>query len=186
MSERKKLSQKWIPGAVVQIDLGNNTYGYGRIIKFGLMAFYDTLTPTSCPPPIEEIINKPILFIIWVMKYAVTQDWLIIGKVALEGGLLIEPKFYKRDPTTGKIYIYMVDGNDLLVDWEECKNLECAVAWEPEHVVERLNDHFSGRPNYWVEYFRAENRSDFPDIVTFYKRYGYDYKFPVEEEERLK
>ena len=34
---------------------------------------------------------------------------------------------------------------------EECVGLERAAVWEPEHVEDRLRDHFAGRSNRWVE-----------------------------------
>lgn len=37
---------------------------------------------------------------------------------------------------------------------QELEGLEVAAVWDPEHVEDRLRDHFSGRPNKWVESIR--------------------------------
>jgi hypothetical protein len=34
---------------------------------------------------------------------------------------------------------------------EECAGLEPAAVWEPEHIADRLQDAFAGRPNHWLE-----------------------------------
>jgi len=38
----------------------------------------------------------------------------------------------------------------------ECEGLERCAVWEPEHVEDRLRDHFAGKPNVWVESLRLK------------------------------
>jgi hypothetical protein len=142
--------QKWKPGDVVDISLGSNHHAFGRVLKKPLMAFYDLLTEEV--PALETVITQPILFRVWVMNYAVTEgDWPIIGHVPLTAELEESPSFFKEDPLTGKLSIYYGGGHEKPATLEEIQGLERAAVWEPEHVVDRLRDHFAGRKNVWVE-----------------------------------
>lgn len=52
-----------------------------------------------------------------------------------------------------KMYIYR-NYKQIQASKDEIKDLERAATWEPEHVEERLADHFVGRPNVWVERYK--------------------------------
>jgi len=71
-----------------------------------------------------------------------------------------EPFFYKQDAITGRLALY--HSTFASTNWErpasreECAGLEAAAVWEPEHVEDRLRDHFAGRPNKWVESLRID------------------------------
>jgi hypothetical protein len=67
---------------------------------------------------------------------------------------LNNPPFFKRDSISGKLSIYTERGGKSFekdATLEECKQLECAAVWSANHIIDRLNDHFSGKPNKWVE-----------------------------------
>jgi hypothetical protein len=51
-------------------------------------------------------------------------------------------KFSLYDPNTGEM---------TPATKEQCIGLECAAVWEAEHVVDRINDHYAGRKNKWLE-----------------------------------
>lgn len=142
--------QKWRAGDVVKIPLGEDQYAFGRVLRKPLMGFYDLLV--SELPSVEVIVAKPILFRVWVMNYAVTDgDWPIIGHMPLTPELEETPIFFKQDHITGKFSIYLGNGQERPVTRKEVEGLERAAVWEPEHIVDRLRDHFAGRSNVWVE-----------------------------------
>jgi hypothetical protein len=141
------------PGNVVQIDLGDGRAAFGRVLE-NTIAFYDVRFPPAIS--FEEVIRKPILFNIWVMDRAITNgEWPVVAHFPLENDLLIEALFYKKDPITGALTIYRDStGEETQATKEQCEGLERAAVWDPHHVVDRLNDHFAGRPNKWVESMR--------------------------------
>jgi hypothetical protein len=143
MAQKKRI--RWREGDVVSIDLGDGHLAFGRVLKRPLVAFYDLRAPK--PPPINEILQHRVLFKLNVMHYAIKEgDWPVIGHAPLEESLQKQPLFFKQDPITTRLYIYQDSGRDLPATFEEVAGLEVAAAWEPHHVVERLNDHFAGRP----------------------------------------
>lgn len=152
--KRKSKGIKWRVGAVVRIDLGGGPFAFGRLLESPLIAIYDLKHRGI--PEIDEVISAPIAFKVWVMKYAINDgDWPIIANVPLDARLLEQPWFYKQDPINGRLTLYKGGGGpELPASLEECEGLECAAVWEPEHIVDRLNDHFEGRPNKWVESLR--------------------------------
>jgi len=146
---RKKRIRR-IPGDVLVIDLGDGTFGYGRVLDEPLIAFYNLRT--EVPFPVEEVVVASIAFVVYVMNYAVTEGiWPIIGREPIPGELLTEPLFFKKDPISGKLTIYKDStGESTPATREQCEGLECAVVWESEHIEDRLRDYFSGKPNKWV------------------------------------
>jgi len=138
------------PGDVLRIDLGEGESGFGRVLP-GTIAFYQAKSPPILS--VEEIVNRPILFKIWVMDYAISNGiWPVIGHVPLTKELLVESRFFKRDAITESLTIYRDStGEEIPASKQECEGLECAAVWDPEHVVDRLRDHFAGRPNKWLE-----------------------------------
>lgn len=104
----------------------------------------------------DEIVNRPVLFRIWVMNHAFWNDrWEVVGSAPVETSLLEEPKFAKVDQISGATSIYYID-KEIPASKEEFKGLERAAVWEPEHVESRLDDHFANRPNIWVERFKID------------------------------
>lgn len=155
MAQRIKVKRR--VGDVVMIPLPEEGYAYGRVLEEPLMAFYDLKSSTKLS--VEEIIEVPVAFKIDVMNHAITEGtWPIIGKASLTDDLKEEPLFFKKDPITKQLSIYQDStGIETPATAAQCKGLECAAVWEPEHVVDRLVDHFAGRPNRWVESMRASD-----------------------------
>jgi len=141
-------------GDILQIKLNNDFHVYGHVTTDPAIIFYDGMFKKDLP--LDEIIKLPVLFTLFVYNYAITQGiWPVIGNSKLSEEKLVHPYMYKQDTFTKKLYIYHADFADTNYERpatiEECKGLECAAVWEPEHVVDRLLDHYAGRPNKWVE-----------------------------------
>lgn len=136
-------------GDIVKIDLGDGLHGYGRYLE-SVFAFYDCFSNDDVA--ISKIIGSKVLFKLWVMDYATKKGrWPVIGNVPLEECMKEKPKFYKQDPITKKLYIYVDCINDIPATREECEGLECAAVWDPEHVEDRLRDFLAGRPCKWLK-----------------------------------
>jgi hypothetical protein len=143
-------NQKRIVGDILAIDLQDGTYGFAKVLQNPLFGFYNLRSSTL--PDAIEIIKHPLLFKIWVMKYAVNSGrWKRIGKSNLTKSELENPAFFKQDTLDpSKLFIYS-DGKDIPANMEDIVSLECAAVWDPEHVEDRLRDYFNGRKNKWVE-----------------------------------
>jgi hypothetical protein len=141
-------------GDVVAIPLNDGTFGFGRVLREPLVAFYDLRSEQILP--IDAVICAPVAFVIWVMNRAITHGtWPVIGHAPLSPDLCAERAFFKKDAISGALTIYRdATSDEIPATREECEDLECAAVWEPHHVVDRLRDHFEGRPNSWFESMR--------------------------------
>lgn len=143
-------------GAIVKVPLEDGFHTYARTLSDAAFAFYDSRTKEDITD-LNEIISRPVLFIIGVYNSAVTKGrWLKLGKVPLESKFDTLPLQFIQDaldPTRFKIYDNGIIRN---ATREECVGLERTAVWEAEHVEERLNDHYAGRTNRWVESLRMK------------------------------
>lgn len=81
--------------------------------------------------------------------------WEVLGNEPLEQGLEEIPKFFKQSPLNKKFSIYY-QGVEIPSTKEECQELERAAVWDPEHVEDRLRDHYDNVPNQWIESLKAQ------------------------------
>lgn len=152
MAKRNKVART--VGDVVAVPLGDDSYGFGLVLAEPLMAFYDFKSDKV--PPLRDVVAAPIAFSVWVMNYAVTDGvWSIVGHLPNDELPSMDPLFFKKDRISGKLTVYR-GGNDVEVPAtrEQCSGLEAAAVWNPEHIADRLRDHFLGKPNKWVESMR--------------------------------
>jgi len=141
-------------GDVLAIPLSDGMYGFGLVLPDPLMAFYDLQCESI--PALEMITNSPIAFKIWTHNTPITSgQWERIGRITCLDELLEEPLCYKKDLISGELTIYRNSTQEEVpATVQECEGLECAAVWAPEHILDRLQDHFAGRPNIWVESLR--------------------------------
>jgi len=136
-------------GDIVKVDLGNQSFCFGRVLDEPLLAFYDLKTDKVME--IDDITRRPLLFKIWVMNHAITSGrWEVIGHRELEGFLTEPTIFFKQDMMSKELSLY-VAGEEHPATRQQCKGLERAAVWDPEHVEDRLRDHYLGVSNKWVE-----------------------------------
>ena len=149
------MRQKRNVGDVLSIDLGEGTFGFARVLNEPLMAFYD-LNVGVPVLAVGQVIARPVLWRLWVVNHAVTKGrWKVIGHASLEEWLREEPTFFKQDSITSKLSLYRGE-TESPATLEQCRHLERAAVWDPEHVEDRLRDHFNGRLNKWVESLRVK------------------------------
>ncbi len=151
-----RAKQRWTVGAVVLISLGDDRFGYGQMLESPEYAFFDLQSDNSVPP--EEVIQKPIAFRLWVMRYAHSDGrWKKVGTAPVADSLKHKVHRFNQDPLNQKIRLTLDGFDGPIVSAEECEGVECAAVWDPEHVEDRLRDHFSGVPNKWAESLRPKN-----------------------------
>lgn len=137
-------------GDIVEIPLGDGHFAYGQVLVEPLIAFFAARSAKrlNC----MEILTRPVAFSLLVMNYAVTDgDWEVIDHAAVSQDIDQRPPFFKWDNISKKLFVTYDGSEEIPADLESVQGLERCAVWEPEHVVERLNDHFAGRPCAIVE-----------------------------------
>jgi len=150
MSKRPSLRRR--VGDLLAIPLGTKRFGFALVLENPLLAFFDCCHATE-EADVASILTCPVVFKLWVMKNAMTSGrWLPIGHChQIPAALLNDPWFFKKDPISGCLTITRDGGSGKTATIDECQGLERAAVWDPEHVEDRLRDHFAGVPNKWVE-----------------------------------
>jgi hypothetical protein len=141
--------QRRAVGAVLKVPLGGDCHAYAWTLPEVDFAFLDLRAKFSVP--IEEVVRHPIAFRIGVHKSAwVRGRWPRVGKAEPTPEILAPVPTFIRDPIDGRFSVYLL-GEIRPVNREECVGLERCAVWDPEHVEDRLRDHFNGVPNRWVQ-----------------------------------
>lgn len=149
--KRKKRSNR---GDILAVNLGDGYFSFAHVLKPPLIAFYDYRSDRVLP--VDDIVKLPVAFSVWVMSYALDKDfWPAIGHASVDH-IDEAPLFFKQDSMDGSLVVTSDGGSELPATYEQCSRLECAAVWDPNHIVDRLNDHFVGRANRWVESLRAK------------------------------
>lgn len=146
-------------GDILLIDLGSGHHAYAQVADKALVVFFAGVFD-------EEILDVqvpklPVLFRLCVSDHAITKGiWPIVGSQPLTPENAQEPFFYKQDKINGRLFLYhstfAATNYERAASLNECEGLECAAVWEPEHVVDRIRDHVSGRKNRWIELLKID------------------------------
>lgn len=147
MAPRKK---RWTSGSIVKIPLPDGTHTYGLLREEPLISVFDVRTVEDLAA--EDVARRPVLFAVWVMARALGL-WPVVGVVTLSPAMKRAESFVKRDRISGRVSTY-TEGRERPPEPNEPEMLEVAAVWEPEHVVDRVGDHYAGRPNKWAESLR--------------------------------
>jgi hypothetical protein len=156
MTERR---QKWTNGAVVSISLGDDFLGFGQMLDEPEYAFFDVRTLSETLPAPADVVANPVLFRLWVIRQAHSKGrWSKIGFAPIAAELAKKVLRFNQDPLKPNSIFLSYDGvSGKPCAAEECTLYERAAVWDPEHVEDRLRDHFAGRPNKWVESLRVRS-----------------------------
>ena len=149
------MSQKRVVGDVVRVPLEDGTHTYARVLPEATFAFYDSRTAEALP--VTKVVRKPVLFFVAVMNRAIKERrWEIIGHAPLETGFQSPPRFIQDALNKERFEIYE-HGRIRPATRQECVGLEREAVWEPEHIEDRIRDHYAGRPNKWVDLLRMRD-----------------------------
>jgi hypothetical protein len=113
-------------------------------------AFFDCRTRDELP--IATVVARPVLFRLWVARHAHSNGrWRKVGRAEVAPPLQQAVHRYNQDSLRPQDIRLTYDGcSGPLGSVADCEGLECAAVWEPEHVEDRLRDHYAGVPNEWV------------------------------------
>jgi hypothetical protein len=142
--------QRWTSGAVLEVPLGGGTRAYAQMLESPEYAFFDAAGASPISP--EAAVERPVLFRLWVMARAHTQGrWRKIGTAPISAALRQKMPRFKQDPLNPDSLSITHGGTaERPASRDECRVLERAAVWDPEHVEDRLRDWLAGRPNKWV------------------------------------
>jgi hypothetical protein len=141
--------QHWATGAILRVPLGDYHIYAWMLAKFEF-AFLDARSGSALP--IAEVITRPVLFRLWVMRSAHGSGrWLKVGNAPVSDDLLRPVGRFMFD-TISKQFGITTDGGSSrrAASAAECEPLECAAVWSAEHVEDRLRDYYAGVPNKWL------------------------------------
>lgn len=148
------------PGNLMAIPLTFGGFGYARVLN-KLVAIYDRKSAQieNC----DFVIGSPIAFTVNVHVSAFSKGrWAVIGFKSLEPIFNEPTKFYRRD-LSGSEYLIWVSIPTSKNSYEEypasavdCIGLEPMLSWDPKQLEERIDDHFSGRENRAILFYREE------------------------------
>jgi hypothetical protein len=142
----------WEPGTTIRRSLDDGYTYYGRLLEFPWAVFYDHRGEAPEDDPSAVVDHAPLFTVAAHKDLLAEGEWEGIGVVPLDGSLR-PPKeqFIQDDLDPDDCQIINDEGEMRPATREECEGLEAAAVWEPEHLAERLVDHYAGRPNEWVE-----------------------------------
>ena len=154
-SSRKR--QRWTTGAVMKIPLGNGEHAYGQMLESPEYAFFGVRTREELS--LDAVLDHAVIFRLWVMQSAhVESRWTKIGNAELNETLKSPVLRFNQDPLNPQDIRLTYDGcAGEIGTLEDCRNIECAAVWDPEHVEDRLRSHFEGVPCKWSLSLRPTN-----------------------------
>ena len=140
-------------GNVFEVALPSGGFAYGMIVDPPLAVFFDARFTHR--PALADMLRQPAAFRIWVMDSCLAKGhWPVIAATPVPEPLRDKPTFFKFDRIARTFSLYR-DGHETPATQDQCVGLECAAVWSAEHVESRLDDHFAGRPNQWMQSLRA-------------------------------
>lgn len=151
--------QKRKVGSIVKIKIGDGYHTYARVLDKASIAVYDCKTNKNISS-LEEIILKPILFIVAIYNDVITKGrWEIVGIIPLEESLKELPMQFIQDKLNPKHFELYNPNTGIITPatLEQCLHLERAAVWEAEHVEERIRDYYDGKPSIWVENLKIKD-----------------------------
>ena len=83
------------------------------------------------------------------------EGWPKVGHVPLELAPIPIPDQFMQDIVSGACRIVDEAFNARPATPEECVTLERVAVWDLVHVVERIRDHYAGRPNAHLAYMKV-------------------------------
>lgn len=132
-------------GSVYAIQLSDGMYAFGQVCEGGDFAFFDF--KSSAIPESAAIVDHAVAFRVPVAVDApIAGGWQLVGSTPLHG-FLAERGRYKHQPVgSPQVFIYSAGKSEPAAE-REAERLEVLATWFSSHVVQRLEDHFAGRPN---------------------------------------
>lgn len=136
----RRVMKRIKPGAIVLIDLGDDLFCFGQVLKHGGLLVFDYATKTI-PSTLEEITTKPRLMRIGVNARMDMGYWDRLGMTYIPPDLT-NPTYYTSSRNPGSVDIHSLDGVTYNVPRENAVGIPKAKSHDPKIVTERLGYYF--------------------------------------------
>ena len=133
MSKRKRIKVR--VGDILQIQLPNGTFAYGKVFRDASVGIYRKIFDSPVEPPI----NSPFAFTICLYNDILKSGmWPIVSQEPFRS-LEDEwpPPMCIKDPLSGSYSVYH-KGEIRASTKAECEGLETAAVWDADHVIDRI------------------------------------------------
>ena len=150
------MAVRFSPGGVLRIPLSEGRAAYGLMLAVRpFMAFHVTEdgTGASSAEAAQEALARAPLFTLSVTKTAYSQGrWGAVLHRVRKEELPAVPEFFRQNALNlADCSLVAEDGSVKPVAPERCVGMERDAVWSAEHIESRLEDHFAGRSNAFVE-----------------------------------
>lgn len=135
-------------GAVLAVPLDDLGFGAAQLAEGGDFAFFDLRAKHAEDfPPLADLVRTPLAFRVPMVKgEAKAGGWLFLGEATLVEGLASESPYWNQP--VGSNQLRVIRHNQFSPTTAEAiQGMEPMAWWMAEQVVQRLQDHFMGRPN---------------------------------------
>jgi hypothetical protein len=120
---------------VIQFDLPDGTYAYGRVLRDAAVGFYRRRSDAPGKPPIGE---RDFEFVVGVYDDVVRAHPVVGHDPSQTDHEDWPPPMRINDPIDGTFSIY-TRGEIHPATEDECRGLETAAVWDEAHLVDRLS-----------------------------------------------
>ena len=172
-------------GMVFRIPLNeNNSYAYGQVATEVDNIFFDHQDVENQWTPIDDILQKPVIFVATVDRYVLKEGlWEVLGVWPVDPKNQEYPETYGYDRLNKRYFFYCANKKKGNIDkvpctLEETYGHEMLASWGHGSIEQRLRDHFAGRPNYDLirdRLYHVHEGKGYMSRKDFYKQYGYNF-----------
>ena len=146
--------------------------------------FFDHQDTENQWTPVEDIIQKPVIFVATVDRYVLKEGlWVVLGVWPVDPKNQKFPEtygynrikktyfFWRNNPEKGKV-------DQVPCSLEETYEHEKLTSWGDGGIEQRLRDYFANRPNYDFirdRLYHIHQGKGYMSRKDFYKQYDYDF-----------
>ena len=121
-------------GDVIQFELPDGTFAYGRVLRDASVAFYRRRSDEPRRPPLGE---RDFEFVVGVYDDVVRAHPVVGRDPSADDDEDWPPPSWIVDSINGTFSIYSRGGIRPATE-AECRDLEPAAVWDERHLIERL------------------------------------------------
>lgn len=147
------MTVRFSAGSILKIPVSGERFAYGVMLAVRpYFAFFSDVSQTEESVRLGNLVGSP-LFVVSVYSSAYSRGrWCsVLGRV--KGASLPPiPHFFRQNALNlNDCEIVDAQGNVQQASPAECVGLERSAVWAAEHVEQRIDDIYAGRPNAFVE-----------------------------------
>ena len=145
-------------------------YCYAQLLPSRVYAFYDYRSEAPLKD-VNILKDASVLFTVFVSGLT-SGGWKKVGRFEPREELAGDILSFIWDRFTDTFQIYsVINGSLRPATYDECKNLEQAAVWYPEHIEDRIRNHYRAERCIWLEnmmnpFYNPELRINNPYLIV--------------------